>query len=405
MKRIILILLIGLLWGCSASVVEVDEPIFVTPEVVIEEPVLEEPVQEVIMRYVIRYHHGYDDIVEERMVRAGAGLNLTWRSRDGYRFDGWYLDETLTVPISRLQSVSEDVDLYAKWIEIPKEPFQIVFDDIRQWFDFDFEAVHPIDYYVSPSSDPKKADIIYNGMYQAAGLFATYLEGFDPMSVTVLHPNDFEWYEDITATLDLFDYGDPWFQRTSADGGGAVFESYSGRPHMFFLIPDRNQPNPSDIDWYVHETMHIFQLGILQGRRDENLGCMYTEGGATLIGNVLSMVNERMAYNLFMQRRDSRINTLKMFYAKEPNKAQAIYDQLAFGQNDRCNVQAPGFGYNLGALVAEKMILDFGTEAFMDMHFYFDRYRIDQVFGMKFEVDYFTWLEEEAVPYVMELIF
>jgi hypothetical protein len=50
------------------------------------------------------------------------------------------------------------------------------------------------------------------------------------------------------------------------------------------------------------------------------------------------------------------------------------------------------------------MILDFGTEAFMDMHFYFDRYRLDQVFEMMFEVDYFAWLEEEAVPYVMKLI-
>ena len=67
-------------------------------------------------------------------------------------------------------------------------------------------------------------------------------------------------------------------------------------------------------------------------------------------------------------------------------------------------MQAPGFGYNLGALVAEKMVLDFGIEEFMDMHFYFDRYRIDQVFTMKFGVDYFAWLEDEAVPYVIEMI-
>jgi hypothetical protein len=54
--------------------------------------------------------------------------------------------------------------------------------------------------------------------------------------------------------------------------------------------------------------------------------------------------------------------------------------------------------------VAEKMVLDFGIEDFMDMHFYFDRYRLDQVFTMKFGVDYFAWLEQEAVPYVIELI-
>jgi M6 family metalloprotease-like protein len=44
MKRLLIVLLIGLLWGCGASVVGVEEPM-VVPEVVLEEPVVEEPVE------------------------------------------------------------------------------------------------------------------------------------------------------------------------------------------------------------------------------------------------------------------------------------------------------------------------------------------------------------------------
>lgn len=400
MKRLLLLLVIGLLWGCSASVVEVVEaPVVLEPEVVVPEPVEEE-----IQMYRLRYYDSYSGLVEEEFKVADTLIRLMVLEREGYRFDGWFLDEALTNPVSRTFRITSDVDVYALWTEIIKEPYEIVFDGIRTWFDFEFETIHPIDYYVSPSSNQVKADIIYNGMYQAAGLFGPYLLGFDPLSVTVLHPNDFTWYEEIVSTLDLFDYGDPWFQRSSANGGGAVFESYSGRPHMFFMVPNSNQPSETDIDWYVHETMHIFQLGILQGRRDENLGCMYTEGGATLVGNALSAVNQELAYRQFIQRRNSRIQDLKRIYQNETNLSKAIYDQLAFGQNDRCNVQEPGFGYNLGAIVAEKMVYDFGIEDFMDMHFYFDRYRLDQVFKMKFNVDYFKWLEVEAVPYVIELI-
>jgi hypothetical protein len=54
------------------------------------------------------------------------------------------------------------------------------------------------------------------------------------------------------------------------------------------------------------------------------------------------------------------IQPLQTPYSNENELSVALYDQLINGQNDRCNVQEPGFGYTLGALVAEKMVLDFG---------------------------------------------
>ena len=293
------------------------------------------------------------------------------------------------------------------WIQSLNNPVERVFYDIRNVFNFEFEQTHPIDFYVSPSTNESVASGIFDSIFIAAGLFEPYLTGFDPISVTILHPNDFEWYEEMVETLDLFDYGDPWFQRSSVDGGGAVFESYSGRPHMFLMYPEGRQPNLVNLDYYVHETMHIFQLGLLGGvkeNRDRNLGCIYVEGGATLIGNVLSRVNEEQSLRYYIQVRQGRIGQLREFYRGEEDLFNALYDQIRYRPNDRCNVQYPGFGYNYGALLAEKMIFDFGTEMFMEMHYLMNRYTISQAFGMLFNTDYNQWLREQAVPYVLDLI-
>jgi uncharacterized repeat protein (TIGR02543 family) len=402
MKKLLVLILIGFLAACESSALMQEEEVVVEPVVVAPEPVEVE-----VTTYLVRYVIGYSGLIEEETKEANTVVRLMLPVREGYRFDGWFLDEAFTRPTDRFVTIQSDLDVYAKWIEIIKEPQEIVFEDIRNHFSFDYKETHPIDYYVSPSQSQEKADAIFEGMLIAAGLLATYLDGLDPISLTIVHPNDKEWYEEHEATLDLFDYGDPWFERTSMDGGAAVMESYSGRPHMIYNIPDKQIPDLVNMDYLVHETFHVFQLGRLSGdrfNRDRNLGCMYTEGGATLIGNVLAYVNSRSAFNHFDNARNGRIEKMQRYYATESDVANAIYDQLVNGQNDRCNVQEPGFGYNLGALVAEKMVLDFGIEAFMAMHYDFNRYRIDEVFEDRFDTNYFEWIEDEAVPYVTELI-
>jgi hypothetical protein len=295
-----------------------------------------------------------------------------------------------------------------EWIQSLTNPVERVFYDIRNVFDFEFENTHPIDFYISPSVNPTIAKIVYDNIYIAAGLFEPYLTGFDPISVTVLHPNDYEWYENHVSALDLFLYDDPWFQRTSAgNGGGAVFESFTGRPHMFLLFPEGVQPSPVDLDFYVHETMHIFQLGLLKGvpeNRDKNLGCIYVEGGATLIGGVLNNNNDKLSFDYYMSSRNYRIGRLQEYYKGETNLFTALYEQVRYYPNNQCNTEYPGFGYTYGFLLSEIMIFDFGTEKFMEMHYLMDRYTIAQAFEMLFNSNYDRWLRERAVPYVVELL-
>ena len=295
-----------------------------------------------------------------------------------------------------------------EWIQSLTNPVERVFYDIRNVFNFEFEEIHPIDFYVSPSSNRNVARIVYDSIYIAAGLFEPYLTGFDPISVTVLHPNDYEWYQNHVSNLDLFLYDDPWFERASqGTGGGAVFESFTGRPHMIMLFPEGVQPSPIDLDFYVHETMHIFQLGLLKGvpeNRDKNLGCIYVEGGATLIGGVLNNINDELSFNYYMNSRNDRIGRLKEYYKGETDLFTALYEQVRYFPNNQCNTEYPGFGYTYGFLLSEIIIFDFGTEKFMEMHYLMDRYTISEAFVMLFDSDYDQWLREQAVPYVFELI-
>lgn len=420
MKRLLLLVLLGLLSGCNSSVEEyIGGPVLVEPkeaipetdfiESKVEKPDLihEEavvPADKEAEFFQVLYNFGYDGLIHEEIYEANTRIQLIFPEREDYNFIGWFQDEALTIRVSFLHNLTEDIEVYAKWEKIIKEPYEIVFDEIRSFFQFDFEIAHPIDFYVSPSSNQAKANIIYQAMYQAAGLLQPYLDGLDPISVIVLHPNDKTFYEDLYEPLELVYYDDPWFERTSEYGGAKVHDSKNGRPHMFFMITDSQILYDESIDLYVHETMHIFQLGNLKGKRDTNLGCMYSEGGATLLGNTLSFSNETSAFNNIVGIRFSRIQQIRKIYMNHADLNSALYDQIINGQNDRCNTNEPYFGYNLGAIVAEKMVLDFGIEAFMDMHYYFGEYRIDEVFEMNLDVNYFEWVKEEAVPYVIGLI-
>lgn len=60
----------------------------------------------------VEYHYGYDDKVETKEAYLGGGYS--YAVRKGYIFEGWYVDEELTVPAPRTvrQSCTK---LYAKW--------------------------------------------------------------------------------------------------------------------------------------------------------------------------------------------------------------------------------------------------------------------------------------------------
>lgn len=85
MKRIALILLMGFLWGCSASVVEVEEPVVVPPQVEAQDPEVEErepSIQddEMIMNETIEEEVDREEAIHEEVEEPVISVSLTSRT-------------------------------------------------------------------------------------------------------------------------------------------------------------------------------------------------------------------------------------------------------------------------------------------------------------------------------------
>jgi hypothetical protein len=86
MKKIILLLMMGLLGACTSSVIDVVEApsveVEVLPEVIEEEvdTVMEE---EIVSHYLLRYHLTHLNEIREMSVSVGRSLSLTPISLEG----------------------------------------------------------------------------------------------------------------------------------------------------------------------------------------------------------------------------------------------------------------------------------------------------------------------------------
>lgn len=86
-----------------------------TPTPIPTPEVTPEPVDEFTVSFV---GNGAEDIPEAQRVEAGEyAVSPTPPTRDGYIFDGWYSDESLTDVYDFSNEVHADLTLYAKWVE------------------------------------------------------------------------------------------------------------------------------------------------------------------------------------------------------------------------------------------------------------------------------------------------
>jgi len=71
--------------------------------------------------YTVEFNtNGADEIDSQTILRNGLVTEPVEPVKDGYRFDGWYEDETLTIPYDFNTNVVDNMTLYAGFILIPK---------------------------------------------------------------------------------------------------------------------------------------------------------------------------------------------------------------------------------------------------------------------------------------------
>jgi uncharacterized repeat protein (TIGR02543 family) len=109
-----------------------------------------------INQYVVTYHTNSDELVQEEILNFNGTLTYTLE-REGYTFEGWYLEEKLE-NISSIETMpAYDLDLYAKW---SINTYTIVFDS---------SDIEPItaEYktFIEAPDDPIKENHEFGGWY------------------------------------------------------------------------------------------------------------------------------------------------------------------------------------------------------------------------------------------------
>lgn len=217
--------------------------------------------------------------------KDGTVSNLPTPVKEGYKFEGWYTDEALTIPFTTDTKVTSDLTLYAKWTEDTSADDsgkkEIPFKDVSKndWFADAVKYVYEnklfsgvSDDTFAPYSDLTRAmlvtvlwraegmpqtnyaipfeDIDSNGYYTEALRWAASEKIVEGISDTEFAPNDNITREQIAAIM--FRYSK--FKGDAPEGAWAILLDYS---------------DVSDIsDWAVEAVMFCKLRGIMLG--DDN---------------------------------------------------------------------------------------------------------------------------------------
>lgn len=69
--------------------------------------------------YTVEFNLNYEGAptIDDQVIVEGAVITNPEPTRDNYRLVGWYTDQSLTTPFNVSTSITEDLTLYAKWVE------------------------------------------------------------------------------------------------------------------------------------------------------------------------------------------------------------------------------------------------------------------------------------------------
>lgn len=134
-------------------------------------------------------------------------------SRPGYRFDGWYVDEALTIPLNSINEIKSSITLYAKWL--------VEIDDVVISFNtHGGTLVEPLIYrgilIIDKPEDPMMEGHTFSGWFTDEALLTPYIWQIEPTTSLTLHASwtknsytiDFVTHEGSFVVPLTFTFGD-----------------------------------------------------------------------------------------------------------------------------------------------------------------------------------------------------
>lgn len=290
------------------------------------------------------------------------------------------------------------------------EPWMVAAVDVREYADFENSEPHPVDFAASPSVDPEHSRIIAEGIDLAMRFWGPFIDTDRPLATTVVHPDDKDWFMDRWRELGQDNTGEFWWNLAKDGGGGAVGWTTEGVPNMYFMTSAAYPPQPEPLDYYIHEVAHFFQTTYLGTGGEASAPCWYGEGTANFIGWSMAFPDDLgRTFEHMMFFRTERAGVLMDFYdangglTVERLEKDVLNTPFATA-GPTCQHEFPQFGYNLGAFVSEKLIIDHGFGAFIDMTKLMRELQLPEAFAEVTGIDYETWVRDDLFPYLMETI-
>lgn len=264
-----------------------------------------------------------------------------------------------------------------------------------------------LDFASSPNALPDDTNIIREGVEMALGAWSTYLSLDKPLFVTVVHPEDKDWFLDRWESIGGGGVHDNWFDDVSSTGGGAVGRNPDGAISMYFMTAEAFTPPSGVFDFYYHEVTHVFESQ-WNSPPTGPISCWTVEGPASFFGfSKADPSNREVSSSVLAAMRVDRADFLaRYFEANGGLSEESLQDGVLNGMNsdDSCQFGAPYFGYTLGLFVAEKFLVDFGMDGFVALNkqeMQVSKSELSTSFEKALGSEYEEWVSKNLVPYLL----
>lgn len=293
-------------------------------------------------------------------------------------------------------------------VEAGSQQWLKAFDTVWSSLETGRTNAYNLDFAASPSTKLENAEVIREGVEMALGAWAPYLTTDKPISLTIAHPEDKEWFTARWESLGRGGVAEGWFDDVSSGGGAAAGANPDGSISLYFMVSEFTPPTGT-FDLYYHEVTHVFESQFRVP--SEAPSCWTAEGPASFFGFSKVAPDDREASSAILasMRVDRAAVMARYFEANgglnEANVGKAILELVA--SDPTCQFEEPYFGYNLGMFVAEKVLIDFGMEGFVALiqqGLQLADQDLSGVFMEALGVDYEQWGSGSLTPYIFEEI-
>jgi hypothetical protein len=302
----------------------------------------------------------------------------------------------------------ENADVYESASLSSSEPWVVAVQSVRSGLESQSPRDYPLDFAASPNSVTSHASIVKKGVSAALRYWSPFINSNRPLAMTVVNPADKSWFLRRWEQLGKDNTGEFWWNLAKSGGGGAVGVTNEGIPNMYFMASSSYPPPDGAIDYYVHEVAHFFQSVTIGIKNESKAPCWYFEGTASFIGFAMSYPNDLVrTVDELRTIRSDKAKVLYDFYTQNKifTAKRIERDLLNFPQGDpSCQHESPQFGYNLGYFVSEKLVIDFGFQAFIDLTLKMKDMSLDEAFEAATRANYRTWIQKSVVDYSLENI-